>query len=321
MWRCVPPTLTPRLPSSFIPIPPEWKWTDWCPATPYHCAAVLLQLVASVMPNSQINQSDPCCAHWSLSLTPVSEINHPWFKAALGKGGTKVLELQINTNFEVFFFPTVWPTKQASIFYVVICHHSSFVLGYCTVSVTISTSFLRHIVHESIYFMSFFDVCFKKGWWSWTVMVYLRKDCILREEYDTILNRICPYCTVALSFLVPNTHVCLVVRTCLRLHFVAREEQSSVMKTCWQDKNCLSPTCDLCFWMCVAASSRWTEAVEHTPEAAGPAPEHRGLSYLSLSVNNNSSQRPFRAIPGLFLTSFQDLKDKANLRKAMRKKV
>lgn len=100
-------------------------------------------------------------------------------------------------------------------------------------------------------------------------------------------------------FLVPNTHVRLEVQTCLRLHFVAHEEQSSVMKTCWHDKNCLSLTCELCFWMCVAASSRSTEAVEHTPEAAGPAPEHRGPSYLSLSVNNNSSQRPFQAISGL----------------------
>lgn len=30
-------------------------------------------------------------------------------------------------------------------------------------------------------------------------MVYLRKDCILREEYHTILNRICQYCTVVMS--------------------------------------------------------------------------------------------------------------------------
>lgn len=32
-------------------------------------------------------------------------------------------------------------------------------------------------------------------------MVYLRKDCILREEYHTILNRICPYCDVVISFI------------------------------------------------------------------------------------------------------------------------
>lgn len=30
-------------------------------------------------------------------------------------------------------------------------------------------------------------------------MVYLRKDCILREEYHTILNRICQYCTEVMS--------------------------------------------------------------------------------------------------------------------------
>lgn len=30
-------------------------------------------------------------------------------------------------------------------------------------------------------------------------MVYLRKDCILREEYHTILNRICQYCTEVTS--------------------------------------------------------------------------------------------------------------------------
>lgn len=30
-------------------------------------------------------------------------------------------------------------------------------------------------------------------------MVYLRKDCILREEYHTILNRICQYCTAVIS--------------------------------------------------------------------------------------------------------------------------
>lgn len=39
--------------------------------------------------------------------------------------------------------------------HVLICYRGNFVLGYCTFSVTISTSFLRHIVHESIYFMSF----------------------------------------------------------------------------------------------------------------------------------------------------------------------
>lgn len=33
-------------------------------------------------------------------------------------------------------------------------------------------------------------------------MVYLRKDCILREEYHTILNRICPYCHVVYFFLL-----------------------------------------------------------------------------------------------------------------------
>lgn len=33
-------------------------------------------------------------------------------------------------------------------------------------------------------------------------MVYLRKDCILREEYHTILNRICPYCTAVISSFV-----------------------------------------------------------------------------------------------------------------------
>lgn len=50
--------------------------------------------------------------------------------------------------------PTVCPTKQAFL-HVLICSHGNIVLGYCTFSVTISTSFLRHIVHESIYFMSF----------------------------------------------------------------------------------------------------------------------------------------------------------------------
>lgn len=63
-----PPTPPPP-PFFFMPSPPEWKWSDWCPATPYHCAAVPLQLVASAMSYSQINQSEPCCAHWSLSLT------------------------------------------------------------------------------------------------------------------------------------------------------------------------------------------------------------------------------------------------------------
>lgn len=118
-------------------------------------------------------------------------------------------------------------------------------------------------------------------------MVYLRKDCILREEYDTILNRICPYCTVALSC-PKHTH------TPRRPDLLL-----AVMKTSWQDKNCPSPSCALCFWMSVAASSRSTEAVEHIPEDPNPAPEHRGPSYLSLFVNNNSSQRPFQAISGL----------------------
>lgn len=64
----LPSSLPPSLPpSSLIPIPLEWKWSDWCPATLYHSAAVPLQLVASVMPYSQINQSDPRCAYWSLS--------------------------------------------------------------------------------------------------------------------------------------------------------------------------------------------------------------------------------------------------------------
>lgn len=185
------------------------------------------------MPNSQINQSDPCCAHWSLSLTPVSEINHPWFKAALGKGGTKVLELQITANFEVFF-PTVWPTKQASIFYVVICYHSSFVLGYCTVSVTISTSFLRHIVHESIYFMSFLMSVLKR-------MMILNCNGLPQKRLyfkRRVWHNIKQNLSILYSdsfFLVPNTHVRLEIQTCLRLHFVACEEQSSVMKTCWQD--------------------------------------------------------------------------------------
>lgn len=40
--------------------------------------------------------------------------------------------------------------------HVLIRSGGNFVLGYCTFSVTISTSFLRHIVHEIIYFMSFF---------------------------------------------------------------------------------------------------------------------------------------------------------------------
>lgn len=45
------------------------------------------------------------------------------------------------------------------------------------------------------------------------------------------------------------------------------------------------------------------------PEAPGPALERRGPSYLSLSVNNSSSQRPLLAISGLFsLTSFKDSK-------------
>lgn len=46
------------------------------------------------------------------------------------------------------------------------------------------------------------------------------------------------------------------------------------------------------------------------PEAPGPAPERRGPSYLSLSVNNSSSQRPSLAISGLVfsLTSFKDSK-------------
>lgn len=197
-----------------------------------------------------------------------------------------------------YSFPTVWPTKQASIFYVVICYHSSFVLGYCTVSVTISTSFLRHIVHESIYFMSFLMSVLKR-------MMILNCNGLPQKRLyfkRRVWHNIKQNLSILYSgsfFLVPNTHVRLEIQTCLRLHFVACEEQSSVMKTCWQDKNGLSPTCDLCFGMCVAASSRWTEAVEHTPEAVGPAPEHRGPSYLSLSVNNNSSQRPFQAISGL----------------------
>lgn len=102
-------------------------------------------------------------------------------------------------------------------------------------------------------------------------------------------------------FLDPNknTHVHLEVQTCLRLHFVAHEDQLALMKTCWQHKNRLSPTCALWFWMCVAVSGRSTEAEEHTPEVLCPAPEHRDPSYLSLSVNNNPSQRPFQAICGL----------------------
>lgn len=59
-------------------------------------------------------------------------------------------------HFDLLFplLPTVCPTKQAFIFHVLICYRGNFVLGYCTFFVTISTSFLRHIVHESIYFMS-----------------------------------------------------------------------------------------------------------------------------------------------------------------------
>lgn len=62
MWCCIlsPPTPLPLIP---IPVWSVWKWSDWCPATLYHSAAVPLQLVASVMPYSQINQSDPRCMH------------------------------------------------------------------------------------------------------------------------------------------------------------------------------------------------------------------------------------------------------------------
>ena len=80
MWCCIlsPAPSPPRHPLStalpLTPIPPEWKWSDWCPATLYHSAAVPLQLVASVMPYSQINQSDPRCAYWSLSPEPWKHI-------------------------------------------------------------------------------------------------------------------------------------------------------------------------------------------------------------------------------------------------------
>lgn len=38
-------------------------------------------------------------------------------------------------------------------------------------------------------------------------MVYLRKDCILREEYHTILNRICQYWTVAIYLFLMTSAV------------------------------------------------------------------------------------------------------------------
>lgn len=194
------------------------------------------------------------------------------------------------------FFPTVWPTKQASIFYVVIFYHSSFVLGYCTVSVTISTSFLRHIVHESIYFMSVLMSVLKSMMILNCIGLPQKRLYFKRRVWHNIKQNL-SILYGGSFFLIPNTHVHLQVQTfCLH---EAHEEQSAVMKTCWQDKNCRSPTCELCFWMCVAASSRSTEAVEHTPGAPGPAPEHRGPSYLSLSVNNNSFQRPLQAISGL----------------------
>lgn len=120
-------------------------------------------------------------------------------------------------------------------------------------------------------------------------------------------------------FLVPSTHVRLEIQTCLRLHFVAREEQSSVMKTCWQDKNCLSPTCDLCFWMCVAASSRRNRSSGAHPWGCGPSTRAQ-RSFISVTVCKQ--QLLPEAFPGYFwpfLTTFRDLKDKANLRKAMRK--
>lgn len=57
--------------------------------------------------------------------------NCPCFKAALGKGCTKVLELQINTNFEVFFsqqfgqqnkllFFTLWSVITVALFLVIV---------------------------------------------------------------------------------------------------------------------------------------------------------------------------------------------------------
>lgn len=86
---------------------------------------------------------------------------------------------------------------------------------------------------------------------------------------------------------------------------------------CIEDKNI--SWCQLaCAFTCgAAASSTATEAAlapapptlpYPTPprqplEASGPAPEHRGPSSLSLSVNNSSSRRP-NAISGLFLTFF-----------------
>lgn len=55
------------------PFPLPLDWFLWSGSglidlqQPYISAAVPLQLVAPVMPYSQINQSDPRCAYWSLS--------------------------------------------------------------------------------------------------------------------------------------------------------------------------------------------------------------------------------------------------------------
>lgn len=60
------PLSTPLSPS-----PLDWFLGSWSGLIdlqqPYISAAVPLQLVAPVMPYSQINQSDPCRAYWSLS--------------------------------------------------------------------------------------------------------------------------------------------------------------------------------------------------------------------------------------------------------------
>lgn len=52
---------------SLIAIPLEWKWADWCPAILYHSTLFCHQLVASVLPYSQVNQSDSQSASLSLS--------------------------------------------------------------------------------------------------------------------------------------------------------------------------------------------------------------------------------------------------------------
>lgn len=68
----------------------------------------------------------------------------------------------------------------------------------------------------------------------------------------------------------------------------------------------------VCVCVCWSIQNSNRSSAGTPPEASDPAPERRGPSYLSLSVNNSSSQRPLRAISGLSWHLSKIRKNKVN---------